>query len=63
MISMFRSGVSGLLLFCEVQIDDPFFLGKSQFFFPFVLSPGSGSFLEKIVGLLLIKGVSQKKKK
>lgn len=47
MSSSVRTGVSGLLTFCDAQIDDAFFFGNSQFFFAFVRSVCSGSFLRK----------------
>lgn len=44
--SSVRIGVSGLLTF-DVHIELAFFFGNSQFFFPFILSVCSGSFLFK----------------
>lgn len=42
-----RTGVSGLFTFCDAQIDEAFFFGNSQFFFAFVRSACSGSFLSR----------------
>jgi hypothetical protein len=55
-----RSGASGLfMLFAAEQSVPAFFFGNSQFFFPFVFSHCSGSFLRKGDWIKIIKGVTQ----